>query len=292
MSTAMEIHVSDIEHAARQALASGYFEYLTKGKSLDQAVKDAVVIVAKGRELGIPPLFALQKLYAIPTRNGTQITTAVEVMIALVARSKVVTWGVLEEDDTHCKYNVCRHDLPFAVEYAAEFSVTDAKRLGLIREGGPWQTQPKTMCRRRAAALAFREICPDIVQGMYAFDELGVQTIMDPQDWTKETPVIGDEGMVVDPDVIPPAEEEVDQVANGEFTAPMTPEELHRFSEDLKGLWGNLKVDKANRPGILADALKPFNTTVPGELTLDQGTAVLVAIRNSLGGEQQGLGVG
>jgi hypothetical protein len=177
MSTAIE-RANDIEDSARQALKSGYFEYLTKGKNPEQAVRDAVVIIAKGHEMGLPPLLSLQKLYVV----YGQVTCAVELMIGLAARSKVVTWRVVEEDDNHCKYEVTRHDLLMPVSYTAEFSVADAKRMGVVKEGGAWQKQSKTMCRKRAASIAFREVCPDIIGGMYTFDELGVQTIMDPQD--------------------------------------------------------------------------------------------------------------
>jgi len=272
----------DIAAVAREYLSSGYFEYLTKGKPLDQAVKDAVVIIAKGKEMGLPSLLSLQKLYVV----YGQVTCAVELMIGLAARSKVVTWGVVEEDDQHCKYQVTRHDTPQPISYAAEFSLTDAKRMGLVKEGGAWQRQPRTMCRKRAASIAFREVCPDIIGGMYLFDELGVQTIPHPTDWDKEEPVIEDGEFVLDPDVVTPQDLEAEQEPPPDESATMTNEELLAFRKDLKDVCGEFDVVGKDRVHgeyqVALEGVGLDGDTNPRQLTMHQGTAVLAQVREQL----------
>lgn len=283
------------EQKVRNWLAAGYAAYLTQGKSLDQAVKDALSIVAAGAELHIKPFQALRKMYVV---HG-QVGCAVELMTALAAKSKVVTWQVVEEDEQHCKYRVTRYDTPRPVGYTAEFTMNDAKRMNLIRtawtdnhgkkhDDNQWVKQPKTMLKKRAASIAFREIIPDIIGGMYEFDDLGIQTTIDPQDWTKAEPIVTDEGLVVDPEVAPPITEDTDQedIQDGEFTtAAMTEAELKTFWQGVWSVCREFEVtDKRAVGNQVSNAMLAagMETSDPALLTMDQATVVLQEIRNAL----------
>ena len=52
------------------------------------------------------------------------------------------------------------------------FTMNDAKRAGLIREGSAWKTHPARMLWARASTLVIRDFAPAVSLGMYSTDEI------------------------------------------------------------------------------------------------------------------------
>jgi hypothetical protein len=51
-------------------------------------------------------------------------------------------------------------------EYTVRFTLEDAKRAGLIKPGGGWESYPENMCQWRAVGFCADVVAPDIVAGM------------------------------------------------------------------------------------------------------------------------------
>jgi hypothetical protein len=58
-------------------------------------------------------------------------------------------------------------------EYTVEFSMADAKRAGLIKPGGGWESYPANMLRWRAIGFCADVVFPDLIGGLKRADELG-----------------------------------------------------------------------------------------------------------------------
>jgi len=52
------------------------------------------------------------------------------------------------------------------------FTMNDAKRAGLIRDGSAWKTHPARMLWARASTLVIRDFAPAVSLGMYSTDEI------------------------------------------------------------------------------------------------------------------------
>lgn len=58
-------------------------------------------------------------------------------------------------------------------EYATEFTMDDAKRAGLVRQGSGWEKYPKNMLKWRAIGFWIDTVLPDVQGGMKRSDEVG-----------------------------------------------------------------------------------------------------------------------
>lgn len=126
----------------------------------------ALLIVQKGRELGLPPTYALCNLYVL---NG-KVGAPAEVMLALIYRDHGDNALIVEHTDaTRCVIRYKRRGWHDYKQF--EYTIEEAKRAGLLQRE-VWQRHPAAMLRARAISAVARFAFPDSISGMYTPDEL------------------------------------------------------------------------------------------------------------------------
>jgi hypothetical protein len=128
----------------------------------------AALRLALASEMGLP-LRAASELSII---RGRLVISAL-LMRGLAQREgyRVVP---LERSDTTCTAAVLD---PVGREMGrTTFTIEDAKRAGLVRSGGNWQTWPGRMLWARASSLAIRDYLPHIALGLLTTEEASAIT--------------------------------------------------------------------------------------------------------------------
>ena len=130
-----------------------------------------LVGILQGMEMGLSPLFALQRMAIVDGR----LTIWGDGALALVLRSglcvSITEW--LEGDDesewiSHCEVLREGWDRPIV----RSFAVQDARRANLWHKPGPWTEYPKRMLQMRARAFALRDVFADVLGGLYFREEI------------------------------------------------------------------------------------------------------------------------
>ena len=130
-----------------------------------------LVGILQGMEMGLSPLFALQRMAIVDGR----LTIWGDGALALVLRSglcvSITEW--LEGDDesewiSHCEVLREGWDRPII----RSFAVQDAKRANLWHKPGPWTEYPKRMLQMRARAFTLRDVFADVLGGLYFREEI------------------------------------------------------------------------------------------------------------------------
>lgn len=150
---------------------SGFLpDHITKNCTEHQALAKAMTIAWKGRELGIPPLQAFSSIGVI---NGKPCLSA-ELMLALcyqrVKGFQAAFTTPPEKQNDECTIVMTR---PGGQPQSFRFTMQDAQRAGVVRQGSPWQKFPAAMLRARAISAAARAVCPDAIMGCYTPEEMG-----------------------------------------------------------------------------------------------------------------------
>lgn len=126
----------------------------------------AIALMLKGRELGVPAMYALSNIHII---NGKPVCSA-ELMLALVQRDHGHdAIRVATTDNTKCVVEYKQWGK--VATYA--FTIKDAEIAGLTQKGGNWKSYPAAMLRARAISAVCRMAFPSSIAGMYTPDELG-----------------------------------------------------------------------------------------------------------------------
>jgi len=120
-------------------------------------------IIEYGRELGIPPVAALNTIVIVSGR----LTMEAKAMLAVANQRAGVTWEV-ESTDKGCTITFSRPG--FKSSLKSVFDEGDAKAAGLLQKDN-WKAYPKDMYFARAAARGVRQIAPDAVLGLYLPEE-------------------------------------------------------------------------------------------------------------------------
>ncbi len=141
-------------------------------QSLQGKPSDVMVVLMKGRDLGLTPMQSLSEIHVI---NGKAGISAL-MMLALVKKSPLcLKWQLVESTGERAAFMTQRRgdDFPVTFEYTlAEAHLAKLHTKGRNPSDAPWNTQPRTMLRRRAQSLLLREIYPDVVIGLYDHDEI------------------------------------------------------------------------------------------------------------------------
>lgn len=150
---------------AQQLVPTGFLP-----KAVDSPQK-AAAIMLKGRELGVPPMYALSNITVIqgkPTANA-------EMMLALVKRAygRDAVWVEKSTPDV-AKIGYLVHGKPRYYE----FTIDMAKKAGLL-SNQTWTKYPDAMLRARAISAVCRMEFPEVIGGMYAPGELGEDVRVD-----------------------------------------------------------------------------------------------------------------
>jgi hypothetical protein len=141
-----------------------------------QSQEQAVAVMIKGHELGFGLTASFEFIKAITTSRGTVPTLVPKGMMALIMNSPVYKYHAISETkDKQGKPESCTVTMERTngFKFSVTFTMADAERAGLIKEGGAWQTYPANMLRWRALGYAADQVFPDVLGGMHRADEFG-----------------------------------------------------------------------------------------------------------------------
>lgn len=147
--------VSSLEMIAQKLHQSGLFTHLKNPYQ-------ALAVVEYGRELGIPPMAALQSMAVI---NG-KICVESKLMLAQFQKQGGVI-EVLKRTKEACKIRFI-----FGKNIQeVEFTIEDAKRIGLDKKDN-WVKYPEEMLFWRCIAKGVRSTAPGVMLGAYTIEEM------------------------------------------------------------------------------------------------------------------------
>ena len=137
---------------------------------------EAVLIAIQyGMELGLPPLSALNSIYVVRGRPALWGDAVPGVCAKVIEAYKDEEVGENGKDSWGWKVTVKRKDRADPV--IRTYTVEDAKLAKLWQKRGsngedtPWITNPGRMLFMRARTFAYRDLCPDIMRGIYTVEE-------------------------------------------------------------------------------------------------------------------------
>jgi hypothetical protein len=155
-----------LQRQARLWIASGLLP-----KEINTPEK-AVTVVMKGRELRIPPMYALSNIVVV---NGKP-TCSAELMLALIHRD----YGqrsirIKESTNASCTVEWRQEGWDGTQHYT--FTLKDADTAGLLTNP-TWKKYPAAMLRARCVSAVARMGFPECIGGMYGAEELGADVIV------------------------------------------------------------------------------------------------------------------
>lgn len=132
-----------------------------------KSAAQAIVKIQAGRELGLPPVYSMQRLYMVDGKLGM----AAETMLALLKSYKNGKYNYRVKEHTDKKCSLTFYEDGQEV-YVSTFSLEDARRARLIKPNGAWEKYPRALLFSRAASQGVRIVAPDAVGGGYTLEEL------------------------------------------------------------------------------------------------------------------------
>lgn len=129
--------------------------------------QDITLVCMRGREMGLTTMMSLQNLHAIYGKVGL----SADLMRALCqAHPECEGFEVVEASPEKASVQVKKKG--WTSTAIVTFTIEDAKRAGLVKPGGNWQSWPEDMCVARATSRAARRYFPAVVAGLYSVEEL------------------------------------------------------------------------------------------------------------------------
>lgn len=148
--------------------------------------EQAMAIMLKGYELGLPLTASFELIHVVQGRPSLSPRGA----LAIVMRSGELDGMRIEDQPDACTVWMRRKN---GLEYQCTWTMEDAKRAGVVKPDGSWQTYPANMLRWRAIGFCLDVLFADIIGGLRRADELGAQIDEDGNviegEWTVSTPV-------------------------------------------------------------------------------------------------------
>lgn len=136
----------------------------------------AAAVMLKGRELGIPPMYALSNIVVIKGKP----TCGAELMLALIYRDHGDT-AIQFPESTNQKCTIAYRRRGWDKPLTYSFTIQDAQAAGLA-SGPTWKNYPAAMLRARCISAVARMAFADSIGGMYGYEELGAPvTVVDDQ---------------------------------------------------------------------------------------------------------------
>lgn len=128
--------------------------------------EQVTVAILTGLEIGLPPMFAIQKIAVI---NGRPSIWGDAVPALLWSKGFKLREDFEGEGDKLIAG--CAVTRPDGEIIFRSFSVAQAKKAGLWGKSGPWSQYPDRMLQMRARGLACRDGAPDVLSGLYLAEE-------------------------------------------------------------------------------------------------------------------------
>jgi hypothetical protein len=123
----------------------------------------AFAVVEYGHELGIGPMTSLQSMSIVQGK----ICMAGQMMLSLALKSGV-TYKITVDTVEKCEVQFTRGTLT----YTSSFSIAEAKTAGIFKAQGGWEKYPRDMLFWRTVTRGLRRVCPDVILGLYAKEEI------------------------------------------------------------------------------------------------------------------------
>ena len=130
-----------------------------------QSVPQAIAVIQAGSEMGIP---AIQSLTNITPIKGV-LTLSARLLMALATSRAGVTWKVVESTDKRCELLFSR---PGWQDMTSISTIEEARKAGLVKAGGAWETYPQDMLFKTAGTRGCRRMAMDATMGMYSTEEI------------------------------------------------------------------------------------------------------------------------
>lgn len=144
-------------------------------RALQRNASDILVVLLKGQDLGLTPM---QSISGINVIDGKAEVGAL-MMVSMIRKSGMCeSWRLVESTDKIATYYTKRRGETEGIPFS--YTIDEAESAGLTRKGrdaaavarSPWNTQRRTMLRRRCQSMLAREEYPDVCAGLYDHDEL------------------------------------------------------------------------------------------------------------------------
>lgn len=207
--------------------------------------QQAVAIMLKGRELTVPPMYALSNIVIV---NGKPSISA-EMMLALIYRDhgkKAIR--VNHSDDTQCTIEYRLDGWPDVSSYT--FAIDQARKAGLLANQ-TWAKYPAAMLRARCISAVARMAFPESIAGMYSPGELGEDVTVTDDGVVlsiSRSPISPDTGEITDAPAVPSGQDRLKawNTVNAALHAwadgvGITHDDLHNAAVSLsKGKHGSL----------------------------------------------------
>lgn len=156
-----EITITDLRNMATDFAKSGYFQ-----DARDMA--QAVVKIQAGRELGFGPVYSMTKIYIVKGK----IAVSAETLGAMVKLSSRYDYAVKKLDDEECILLFTDNGKE---AYTSKFTMTDARRAGLVAGGSGWEKWPRAMLMSKALSQGARIVCPHVIASVYTPEDMGME---------------------------------------------------------------------------------------------------------------------
>jgi hypothetical protein len=147
---------ANLRMLAQDLLNSGMFPAVKN-------VAGAITIIEYGRELGIPPVAALQTMAIVNGRLCMEAKAMLAVFQNHGGRIKIV-----ERSKAKCRIEFCKDGME---PYVHEYTMEQAKQEKLAGKD-TWLKMPETMLFWRAVATGIRLFDPGSIFGLYSKDEI------------------------------------------------------------------------------------------------------------------------
>lgn len=118
--------------------------------------------IQTGKEIGLAPFEALADIYVPMKRDGTPIgspSLRASAMVKLARRNGHSITGEVDEK----KATVRGKRADTGDEMTATYTIDQARKAGLVREGGPYEKNPEDMLWARAVSRLCRRLFPDVL---------------------------------------------------------------------------------------------------------------------------------
>jgi len=151
-------HLGEVQALAKSAASTGFY-----GMTPDQAL----MVMMRGMEMGLGPSTSLSMFDVIKGKPALKA----DGHVALCVRKQEICeyFTCVESTDSEAVYETKRRGAPKPVRFS--FTIAEATRAELLKND-TWRKYPKTMLRRRCAAMLARDVYPDLCGGLHSDEEV------------------------------------------------------------------------------------------------------------------------